>query len=120
MEIVWTTFKAKKHYFQVLINGILIYIYIPLKKVKICVRFKMLYRTSSDMYSLHLLLLHKPSCGDQDNLRYNSAHGGKLLVCTSYQQSAIAHGIVDSIDDITLTFQDMCNNGTGANAGVIL
>jgi hypothetical protein len=37
--------------------------------------------------------------------------GGEPLVCGSYQQSAIAHGIVDSIDDVRLTFVDMCEFG---------
>jgi len=34
----------------------------------------------------------------------------------SYQQSAIAHGYVDSVDDVceTETFVDMCSNGTRA------
>jgi len=32
----------------------------------------------------------------------------------SYQQSAIAHGYVDSVDDVRATFIDMCSNGTGA------
>ena len=36
------------------------------------------------------------------------------MVCTSYQQSAIAHGYVDSVDDVHATFIDMCSNGTGA------
>jgi hypothetical protein len=36
------------------------------------------------------------------------------LVCTSYQQSAIAHGSVDSVADVRATFIDMCSNGTGA------
>jgi hypothetical protein len=40
--------------------------------------------------------------------------GGELLVCASYQQSAIAHGIVDSIDDVRLTFDDMCEFGMAA------
>jgi hypothetical protein len=40
--------------------------------------------------------------------------GGKALVCASYQRSAIAHGIVDSIDDVRLTFDDMCDFGTAA------
>jgi hypothetical protein len=38
--------QSNKHYFQVLINGILIYIYISLTKVSRCIRFEMLYRTS--------------------------------------------------------------------------
>jgi hypothetical protein len=75
----------------------------------------MLYRTSGDIYYLCLLLLHKPSQGDDDNLIYTpQCGGGEQLHCTSYQQSAIAHGIVDSIDDVTLTFQDMCENGAEA------
>ena len=32
----------------------------------------------------------------------------------SYQQSAIAHGYVDSVDDVRATFADMCSNGMGA------
>ena len=75
----------------------------------------MLYRTSSDIYCLHLLLLHKPSGGDKDNLTSIPVRGGgKPLVCASYQQLAIAHGIVDSIDDVRLTFDDMCEFGTAA------
>ncbi len=34
--------------------------------------------------------------------------------CMSYQQSAIAHGYVDSVEDVRATFTDMCSNGTGA------
>jgi hypothetical protein len=40
--------------------------------------------------------------------------GGELIHCTSYQQLAIAHGIVVSIDDIKITFCDICENGAGA------
>jgi hypothetical protein len=36
------------------------------------------------------------------------------MVCTSYQQSAITHGYVDSVTDVRSTFMDMCTNGTGA------
>jgi hypothetical protein len=46
--------------------------------------------------------------------------GGKPLVCSSYQQLAIAHGIVDSIDDVRLTFDDMFNLGWQYNAGATL
>jgi hypothetical protein len=35
-------------------------------------------------------------------------------VCSSYQQSAIAHGYVDSVQDVTLTYDDMCGNGTAS------
>jgi hypothetical protein len=75
----------------------------------------MLYRTSGDIYYLRLLLLHKPSRGDKDNLMYITVRGGgEPLVCASYQQSAIAHGIVDSIDDVRLTFDGMCEFGMAA------
>ena len=60
-----------RHYFEVYVNdneNVFAYIYIPLKKVKRCICLEMLYRTSGDKYYLHLLLLHKPSCGDKDNL----------------------------------------------------
>jgi hypothetical protein len=64
---------------------------------------------------LRLLLLHKPSCGDKDNLTYITVlGGGEPLVCLSYQQSAIAHGIVDSIEDVRLTFDDMSEFGSAA------
>jgi hypothetical protein len=32
----------------------------------------------------------------------------------SYQQSAIAHGYVDSVADVRATYNGMCTNGTGA------
>ncbi len=91
--------------------------YISLNELKRCVHLEMLYRTSGDILYLCLLLLHKPSHGDKDNLTYIPVRGGgKPLVCTSYQQSAIAHGIVDSIDDVRLTFDDMCEFGTAAQS----
>jgi hypothetical protein len=104
-----------RHYFEVYINDngdVYAYIYIPINKVKRCVRLEMLYRTSGDIYYMLLLLLHKPSHGDKDNLTYITVRGdGDPLVCASYQQLAIAHGIVDSIDDVRLTFNDMCEFG---------
>ncbi len=60
-----------RHCFEVYINDnddIYAYIYIPINKVKRCVRLEMLYRTSGDIYYLRLLLLHKPSRRDKDNL----------------------------------------------------
>ncbi len=100
-----------RHYFKVYINDnddVYTYIYISINKVKRCVRPEMLYKTSGDIYFLRLLLLHKPSRGDKDNLTYITVcGGGEPLVCASYQQSAIAHGIVDSIDDVRLTFDDV-------------
>ncbi len=57
----------------------------------------------------------QPSCGDKDNLTYIPVSGdGIPSVCASYQQLAIAHGIVDSIDNVRLTFDDMCEFGTAA------
>jgi hypothetical protein len=35
-------------------------------------------------------------------------------VCSSYQQSAIAHGYVDSVEDVTATYNDMCRNSTAS------
>jgi hypothetical protein len=73
-----------RHYFEVYINDnddVYAYIYIPINKVKRCVRLEMLYRTSGDIFYLHLLLLHKPSHGDKDNLMYITVHGdGEPLV----------------------------------------
>jgi hypothetical protein len=107
-----------RHYFEVYSNDnddVYAYMYIPLNKAKRCVCLEMLYRTSGDMYYLQLLLLHKPSCRDEDNLMYIPVRGdGKPLDCASYQQLAVAHGIVDSIDDVRLTFDDMCEFGTAA------
>jgi hypothetical protein len=83
--------------------------------VKRCIHLEILYRTSGDIYYLHLLFLHKQSRGDKDNLTYITVcGGGEPLVCASYQQLAIAHGIVDSIDDVRLTFDDMCDFGMAA------
>ncbi len=91
-----------RHYFEVYNkdnDDIFAYIYIPLNKVKRCLRLETLYRTSGDIYCLCLLLLHKPSHGDKNNLTYIPVRGGGIpLVCASYQQLAIAHGIVDSIE----------------------
>jgi hypothetical protein len=96
--------QNNRHYFEVYINDnddVYIYIYIPLNKVKKCVQLEMLYRTSGDIYYLCLLLLHKPSHRDKDNLTYIPVRGGgKPLVFASYQQSASAHGIVDSIGNV--------------------
>ncbi len=110
--------QNERHYFEFYGNGnadVYAFIYIPLNKVKRCVRLEMLYGTSSDTYYLRLLLLHKPSHRDKDNLMYIPiCGGGKSLLCASYQQLAIAHGIVDSIDDARLTFDDMCEFGTAS------
>jgi hypothetical protein len=75
----------------------------------------MLYVTSGDIFYLHLILLNRKACSDKDVLTYIPVRGsGKPIVCTSYQQSAIAHGYVDSVADVRVTYNDMCTNGTGA------
>jgi hypothetical protein len=59
--------------------------------------------------------LNRKAHSDQDVLTYNPIPGGgQPMVCTSYQQPAIAHGYVDSVTDVRSTFMDMCTNGTGA------
>ncbi len=107
-----------RYYFEVYSNDnddVYAYIYITLNKVKRCVRLEMLCRTSSDIYYLRLLLLHKPSCRDEDNLMYIPVRGGgEPIVCASYQQLAISQGTVDSIADVRLSFDDMCEFGMAA------
>lgn len=50
---------------------------------------------------------------DQDVLTYYPVRGGgDPIVFTSYQQSAIAHGYVDSIIDVRATFDEICSNST--------
>jgi hypothetical protein len=75
----------------------------------------MLYVTSGDNFYLHLILLNRKVCSDKDVLTYIPVcGGGKPIVCTNYQQSAIAHGYVDSIADVSAIYDDMCTNGMGA------
>jgi hypothetical protein len=75
----------------------------------------MLYVTSGDNIYLRLILFNIKACSDKDVLTYIPVcGGGKPIVCTSYQQSAIAHGYNDSIADVRATYNDMCTNGTGA------
>ncbi len=115
-----------RHYFEVYINDnddVYAYLYTAINKVKRCVRLEMLYRTSGDIYYLRLLLLHKPSRRDKDNLTHITVHGGgggKPLVCASYQQSAIANGNVDSIDYGRLLLMTCVNLGWQHNAGATL
>jgi hypothetical protein len=75
----------------------------------------MLYVTSGDIFYQCLILLNRKAHSDKDVLTYNPVcGGGKPMVCMSYQQSAIAHGYVDSVADVRAMFVDMCTNGTGA------
>ena len=58
---------------------------------------------------------------DRDVLTYYAVRGGgEPLVCLSYQQSAIAHGYVDSVDDVRATFIDSVQMARELNAGAIL
>ncbi len=44
---------------------------------------------------------------DRDVLTYNPVHGGgEPILCNSYQQSAIAHGYVESVQDVRDTYND--------------
>jgi hypothetical protein len=75
----------------------------------------MLYVTSGVTFYLHCILLNRKAHSDKDELTYIPVRdGGEPIVCTSYQQSAIAHGYVDSVADVHATYDDMCTNGTGA------
>lgn len=74
---------------------------------------EMQYITSGDIYYLRLILLNRTAMNDQDVLTYHPDRGGgDFILFTSYQQSAIAHGYVDSIVDVRATFDEMCTNGT--------
>ncbi len=58
---------------------------------------------------LHLILLNRKVHSDKDVLTYSHVcGGGEPTIFTSYQQSAIAHGYVDSVDDVWETYKDMC------------
>jgi hypothetical protein len=74
----------------------------------------MFYVTSGDIFYLHLILLNRKARSDKDILNYISVcGGGEPIVCTGYQQSAIAHGYVDSVAGVHATYIDMCTNGMG-------
>jgi hypothetical protein len=91
------------------------YVYRPVRQVKRCICIEMLYVTSGDILNLCLILLNRKACSDKDVLTYIPVHGGgKPIVCTSYQQSDIAHGYVDSVADVHAPYNDMCTNGMGA------
>jgi hypothetical protein len=91
------------------------YVYRPVRQVKRCICIKMLYVTSGNKFYLHLILLNRKACSDKEELTYITVcGGGKPIVCTSYQQSAIAHGYVDSVADVRAAYNDMSTNGMGA------
>ncbi len=59
-------------------------------------------------FYLRLILLNRKAHSDKDVPTYSHVRvGGKPIICTSYQQSAIAHGYVDSVDDVRETYKDM-------------
>jgi len=108
---------SNRHFFKVKLGHVDDdqYIYVPVREVMRCVRIEMVYVTSGDIYYLRLILLNRKARNDEDVLTYMPVRGGgRPIVCTSYQQSAIAHGYVESIADVTKTYDDMCQNGTGA------
>jgi len=109
--------SLQRHYFAVYLNHVskIQYIYIPVREVKRCVRMESLFVTSGDIYYLRVILLKRKARSDKDALTYTPIRGGGApIVCSSYQQSAIAHGYVDSVLDVRATFNDMCTTGTGA------
>jgi hypothetical protein len=64
----------------------------------------MLYVTNGDIFYLHLIMLNRKACSDKDVITYIPVHGGgEPIVCMSYQQSAIAHGYIDSVADVRAT-----------------
>ncbi len=75
----------------------------------------MLYVTGGDIFYLRLILLKRKAHSDKDVLTYSSIRGGgEPISCNSYQQSAIAHGYVESVQGVRETYNDMCVNGTGS------
>jgi hypothetical protein len=106
-----------RHFFVIHFEGMeeFRYAYRPVREVKRCIRIEMLNVTSGDIYYLRLILLNRKARSDRDVLTYVPVRGGgEPIVCSSYQQSAIAHGYIDSIQDVTLTYDDMCSNGTAS------
>ncbi len=90
-------------------------VYQPVRLVMRCICIEMLYVTNGDIFYLRLILLNRKACSDKDVVTYIPVcGGGEPIVCTSYQQSPIAHGYVDSVTDARATYDDMCTNGTGA------
>ncbi len=85
------------------------YIYVPVRQVKRCIRIEMVYQTIGEIYYLHLILLKQPVLNDEDSCTLTAVcGGGKPIDFSSYQQSAIAHGYVESAVDAQLTFDNMC------------
>jgi hypothetical protein len=109
--------SINQHYFKVYMDPdqSICYVYRPVRQVKRCICIKMLHVTSSAFFSLHLILLNRKACSDKDVLTSIPVlGGGEQIVCARYQQSAIAHGYIDSVGDVCATYNDMCTNGMGA------
>ncbi len=109
--------SVDQHYFKVYMDPdqSICYVYRLVRQVKRSIHIKMLYVTSGNIFYLHLILLNRKAHSDKDVLTYIPVcGGGKQIVCMSYQQSAIAHGYVDSVADERATYNDMCTNGMGA------
>ncbi len=62
-----------------------------------------------------LSCLKRPVLNDEDSRTLTAlCGGGEPIASLSYQQSAIAHGYVESAVDAQLTFDNMCGTGTAA------
>jgi len=106
-----------RHFFVIHFEGMkeFRYAYRPVREVKRCICIEMLYVMSGGIYYLRLILLNRKARSDKDVLTYVPVRGGgEPIVCSSHQQSAIAHGYVDSVQDVTLSYNDMCSNGTAS------
>jgi hypothetical protein len=112
-------FEDPVHFFKIYIdfsNRVAIqYVYVPVRQVKRYVHLEMLHQTSGEIYYLHLFLLNRPATDDKDACTHQPIHGGGEPVTYGvYQQSANAHGYVNSVVDACETFDDMCTNVTAA------
>ena len=76
---------------------------------------EMLYQTMGDIYYLRLILLNRPVLNDEDARNFHPTRGGGApTIYLNYQQSALAHGYIDSVLDAQHTFADMCSVGTAS------
>jgi hypothetical protein len=85
------------------------------RQVKRFIRIETVYQTIGEIYYLCLILIKQPVLNDEDSCTLTAVCGdAKQIVFSSYQQSAIAHGYVESAVDAQLNFDDMCGTGTAA------
>jgi hypothetical protein len=109
--------SINQHYFKVYMDPdqSICYVYQPVRQVKRCMCIENLYVSSGDIFYLRLILLNRKAHSDKDVLTYIPVcGGGKPIICTRYQQSAIVHDYVDSVADVCATYHVMCTNGMGA------